>query len=103
MLDKKRAEPALFSLADTPPPRQGQQDGGETPSSRGQQSGSGTGAGGVTTTFNQAPEGLVQFAVSVRVDMAELSSWRPDRIAAFFAGIAQVLAAKGDVEQKAAE
>ena len=50
------------------------------------------------SNFHQQPEGLVQFAVSVRVDMSELSTWSPDRIAAFFGGIAQVLAAKGKVE-----
>ena len=61
------------------------------------------GSGAVTTSFSQQPEGLVQFAVSVRVDMAELRGWRPERIAAFFAGIAQVLAAKGDVELDASD
>jgi hypothetical protein len=34
--------------------------------------------------------------------MQELANWRPDRISAFFAGIAQVLAAKGEVEEVAA-
>jgi hypothetical protein len=38
--------------------------------------------------------GAVQFHVSVRVDMDEFASWDPARIQAFFAGIAQVLAAK---------
>jgi hypothetical protein len=53
----------------------------------------------VSTVFSQQPEGVVQFHVSVRVDMAELSGWAPERISAFFAGIAQVLAAKGAVEK----
>jgi hypothetical protein len=53
----------------------------------------------VATGFSQQPEGVVQFHVSVRVDMAELSGWAPERISAFFAGIAQVLAAKGAVEK----
>lgn len=44
-------------------------------------------------------EGAVNFNVSVRVDMAEFASWKPDRIAAFFSGMAQVLAAKADVEK----
>ncbi len=44
------------------------------------------------------PEGFVRVAVSIRVDMAEFSGWKLERIAAFFAGIAQVLAAKGNVE-----
>lgn len=59
--------------------------------------------GGVSTTFTQQPEGMVQFAVSVRVDMTELRTWKPERIAAFFAGIAQVLAAKGDMEMEATD
>ena len=33
---------------------------------------------------------MVQFDVSVRVDMKEFAGWKPDRIAAFFSGIAQV-------------
>lgn len=33
--------------------------------------------------------------------MQEFSGWEPERIAAFFNGIAAVLAAKGAVEQKA--
>ncbi len=47
--------------------------------------------------------GVVQFQVSVRVDMAELANWNPDRIAAFFSGIAQVLAAKGSLERDGGE
>jgi len=53
----------------------------------------------ITTSFSQPTEGIVQFHVSVRVDMSEFAGWRPDRISAFFAGIAQVLAAKGNVEK----
>src|SRR5262249_40452892 len=53
----------------------------------------------VTTAFSQPTEGVVQFHVSVKVEMAEFANWRPDRIAAFFAGIAQVLAAKAAIEQ----
>ncbi len=52
----------------------------------------------VSTAFSRAPEGVVQFHISVKVDMAEFSNWSPDRISAFFSGIAQVLAAKGKVE-----
>lgn len=55
----------------------------------------------VATAFAQAPEGQVQFHVSIRVDMAELATWKPDRITAFFSGLAQVLAAKGMVEHEA--
>ena len=32
---------------------------------------------------------------TVHVSMAELATWHPERIAAFFKGVADVLAAKG--------
>jgi hypothetical protein len=53
----------------------------------------------VAASFSAPTEGTVQFHVSVRVDMAEMAGWQPERIAAFFAGIAQVLAAKGSIEK----
>ena len=53
----------------------------------------------VATRFAKSNAGGVQFNVDVNVDMAEFSSWSPDRIAAFFSGIAQVLAAKSGVEE----
>lgn len=53
----------------------------------------------VSTSFSVPTEGVVQFHVSVKVDMAEFKGWAPDRITAFFGGIAQVLAAKGSIEQ----
>jgi hypothetical protein len=43
-------------------------------------------------------EGVIQFQVSVKVSMAELSGWSADRITAFFGGVAQVMAAKGKIE-----
>lgn len=52
-----------------------------------------------TTTFHQMTAGAVQFSINLKVDMAEFAGWEPDRITAFFAGIAQVLAAKAKVEQ----
>lgn len=52
----------------------------------------------VSTSYVNATAGLVQFNISVKVDMQEMAAWTPDRIQAFFAGIAQVLAAKGTVE-----
>ena len=39
--------------------------------------------------------GAVQFNIHVSIQMAEFSGWAPERITAFFAGIAQVLSAKG--------
>jgi hypothetical protein len=40
------------------------------------------------------PGGSMRFQVDIRVDMAEVATWKPERIAAFFNGMAQVLAAK---------
>jgi hypothetical protein len=60
-----------------------------------------TRASAVSTAFAQPTEGVVQFHVSVRVDMAEFASWKAERITAFFGGIAQVLAAKGQLESGA--
>jgi hypothetical protein len=54
----------------------------------------------ITTAFSQAAEGAVNFHVTVKVDMAEFSGWSPDRIGAFFGGIAQVLAAKAGLEKE---
>jgi len=34
--------------------------------------------------------GAIEFNIAVRVTMDESSDWRPDRIAAFFGGVAQV-------------
>lgn len=56
----------------------------------------------ITTSFSQQPlEGAVQFHVSVKVSMGEFATWQADRIQAFFQGIAEVLKAKGAVEQEA--
>jgi len=54
-----------------------------------------------TSLFTHPTEGVVQFHVSVKVDMEEFAGWPADRIAAFFSGIAQVLAAKGAIEEAA--
>ena len=51
------------------------------------------------TTFTSAPEGLVHFVVTVRIDMDELRTWRPEMIAALFTGIAQVLEASKEKEK----
>lgn len=53
--------------------------------------------------FAQPTQGVVQFQVNVKVNMAELAGWEADRITAFFAGIAQVLAAKRRIEEKTQE
>jgi hypothetical protein len=55
----------------------------------------------VATSFSQMAEGAMRFNISFSVDMVEMASWKADRIAAFFSGIAQVLAAKAEVEKTA--
>jgi hypothetical protein len=60
---------------------------------------SGRGGSSLSTAFSQAPEGVLRFNVDVSVDMKEFATWQPDRITAFWSGIAQVLAAKANVEQ----
>jgi hypothetical protein len=52
----------------------------------------------VATAFAASPEGGISFHISVRVNMEQFSSWKPERITAFFAGIAQMLAAKAKIE-----
>jgi DNA-binding IclR family transcriptional regulator len=54
--------------------------------------------GAIATGF-MSTEGGVQFHVAIKVDMKEMAGWAPDRIAAFFSGIAQVLAAKKGTEE----
>jgi len=54
----------------------------------------------VSTAVNSTP-GRFNLNISVEVDMAEFSTWRPERIQAFFRGVAEVLAAKADVEKGA--
>ncbi|HEY0545686.1 MAG TPA: hypothetical protein VGC91_09945 [Pyrinomonadaceae bacterium] len=56
--------------------------------------------GGVNTAYSHMAGGNIQFNVTVRVDMKEFAGWKPERISAFFAGMAQVLAAKGAIEQQ---
>ncbi len=57
----------------------------------------------VATSFSrEAGAGVVRFNISVSVDTTEFANWEPSRISAFFAGVAQVLAAKGNVEEKTA-
>jgi hypothetical protein len=56
----------------------------------------------VATTL-QGGLGGVRFSVNVAVDMEEFRTWSPDRISAFFNGIAAVLAAKAAVERDAAK
>jgi len=68
--------------------------GGSRQDANGGGGGAGTGGGGGRASGNS-----VQFNVEVHVDMAEVATWAPDRITAFFAGIAQVIAAKGQLDQ----
>jgi hypothetical protein len=43
--------------------------------------------------------GKVEFNIAVKLDMTEFAGWQPENIAAFFNGIAQVLAAKAKGEK----
>jgi hypothetical protein len=52
----------------------------------------------LNTSVESTP-GKFNLNISVEVDMAEFSTWRPERIQAFFRGVAEVLAAKADVEK----
>lgn len=55
----------------------------------------------VATAFSQMRQGTMRFNVSFDVDLSEMQNWQADRLAAFFNGIAQVLAAKAEVEKTA--
>lgn len=52
----------------------------------------------ISTAFAASPEGGISFHISVRVNMDQFSTWKPERITAFFNGIATMLAAKANVE-----
>jgi hypothetical protein len=54
----------------------------------------------VATNFLKTADGAVLFNVSAKVDMQELATWPPQRINAFFNGIAAVMRAKAGVEQE---
>jgi hypothetical protein len=41
-------------------------------------------------------DGFVRFNITVRLNAAELASWSPARIAAFFEGVARIVLARGD-------
>lgn len=45
-------------------------------------------------TKQSAPD-KIEFSVNINVSMAEFTQWSPERIAAFFEGVAQVLTAQG--------
>ena len=44
--------------------------------------------------MSQTTEGVIALYVSIKVDVAALKDWSPERIEAFFSGIAQVRAAE---------
>jgi hypothetical protein len=73
-------------------------DQGSAPHERGAQATS-----AITTGFVQRPGGGVQFSINIDVSMTEFAGWTPDRISAFFNGMAKVLAAKSGIEQEVAE
>jgi hypothetical protein len=52
----------------------------------------------IATAYAASPEGGISFHISVKVNMEQFATWKPERITAFFAGIAQMLAAKAKIE-----
>jgi hypothetical protein len=71
----------------------------EQDSVRPESAGVGSTRPGVNSGFiNDSDAGLVKFHIDVHVNMADFATWRPERISAFFQGIAAVLAAKGRME-----
>lgn len=90
---------AAPSAPEPPPPR----EAGSVAGDAGRDSGTSRQAPVVATSFAQATQGIINFHVDVRIDMAEFSDWSADRITAFFSGVAQVLAAKSALEKEASE
>lgn len=56
-------------------------------------------SGPLATKFSKGSMGGVNFEIAMTVDMAEFATWKPERITAFFNGIAAVLAAKSGMEK----
>jgi hypothetical protein len=57
----------------------------------------------LSTGFIQPRPGAMNFHIDVSVDLSEIAEWSADRITAFFSGVAMVLHAKGQLEQKASK
>lgn len=55
--------------------------------------------GQVSTAFSREGQGALDLNINIHVDMNEMAKWSPDRITAFLSGLAQVLAAKGEIEK----
>lgn len=60
-------------------------------------------SGRLATGFMQPQPGALNFHIDVSVELSEMGTWTPDRIASFFQGVAMVLAAKGKLEQDASK
>lgn len=50
------------------------------------------------TVGKEKADGEINFNITVRVAMNELANWKPERITAFFSGLAQVMSAKSQME-----
>lgn len=94
----KKTERQASAPAGTPPPPPTEPEHRDAPHREAQPARS-----SVSSAFSQMTGGNVQFNVTVKVDMKEFAGWQADRIAAFFGGIAQVLAAKGALEVEASQ
>ena len=86
----KAAKPIFeFGPSGNPPPEQPRSTESETSVPAKQN---------VATAYAASPEGGISFHISVKVNMEQFATWQPDRITSFFAGIAQMLAAKAKIE-----
>lgn len=54
----------------------------------------------VSSAYVKTAEGAIHFNVSAKVELEELATWPPQRINAFFNGIAAVMRAKAGIEQE---
>ena len=91
--------PLAPAVAEEPMPASTEPSPRERPEATDGRDGGSRASGSAVGTGFMSTEGVVQFHVSIRVTMQEMASWSPDRISAFFAGLAQVLAAKQGTEE----
>jgi hypothetical protein len=82
------------ALAESTPTETSESEPAEKPKQEGPQ------VSNITTGFRRANEGGIHLSINIDVDTTQMSKWRPERITAFMSGLAQVLAAKGEMEQQ---
>jgi hypothetical protein len=94
LITSENGDIRLMKTASTPADKPGE-DGAPPKPSEGRDRENPAPRSSTPYSLSQPTNGVVQFHVSVKVDMTEFAGWDAERISAFFAGIAQVLAAKG--------